>query len=70
MRFELSAYSTSLFEDNHILRKANKQQLAHSIDEHFNNGGKQQWIETAQGDVPFTKIYLINKGFLIRKLKS
>ncbi|KAJ8896161.1 hypothetical protein PR048_001504 [Dryococelus australis] len=32
MRYELSAYLTSLFEDNHILRKAAKPQLAHAID--------------------------------------
>lgn len=36
MKNELSVYPTSLFDDNHILRKGDKPQLAHAIDKHFN----------------------------------
>lgn len=65
MRYELSAYPTSLFEDNHILIKADKPQLSYAIDEHFNNGTS---IENASDVVPCTESYIIVEGYLIRKL--
>ena len=66
MKYELSAYPTSLFEYNHILRKADKPQLAHAIDEHYNN---QASIETTPDAALCTERYVIDGGFLIRKLK-
>lgn len=56
MRYELSAYPTSLIEDNHILRKTDKPQLTHAIDEHFNNGTS---IENTSDIVTCTESYII-----------
>jgi hypothetical protein len=66
MKYELSAYPTSLFEEKDILRKADKPQLAHAIDEHYNI---QASIETTQYADSSTERYVIDGGFLIHKLK-
>ena len=63
MRYELSAYPTSLFEDIHTMRKADKPKLAHAIDEYCNN---QTSVDADQS----TEKYVIDGGYLlIRKLK-
>lgn len=66
MRYELKAYTTSLFEDNHILRKDDESQLALAIDKHFNNGVS---IETTPNAVPCMERYVIGGGYLIRNQK-
>lgn len=66
MRCELSVYPTSLFEDIHILRKTYNPQLTHAISEHFNNGAS---IETTPDSVSCTERYIIDEGYLMRKLK-
>ena len=70
MNFELSPYPLSLFEDNKILRKADKPQLAHAISDHCT---KALACEGAPVTTPSaslqTERYVLDGGSLLHKLK-
>ena len=70
MNFELSPYPLSLFEDNKILRKADKPQLAHAISDHCT---KALACEGAPDTTPSaslqTERYVLDGGSLLHKLK-
>jgi len=70
MSFELSPYPPSLFEDNKILRKADKPQLAQAVSDHCT---KALACEGAPDTTPSahlqTERYVLDGGSLLHKLK-
>ncbi|KAG1696934.1 Alpha-N-acetylgalactosaminidase [Nymphon striatum] len=66
MRYELSPYPPSLFEDKNILRKADKPQLAQAIIAHCN---KTPSCEAISDTIPQTEMYVLDGGALLHKHK-
>ncbi|KAG1659992.1 Ester hydrolase C11orf54 [Nymphon striatum] len=66
MRYELSPYPPSLFDDKNILRKADKPQLAQAIIAHCN---KTPSCEAISDTIPQTEMYVLDGGALLHKHK-
>ncbi|KAG1669042.1 Tryptophan 5-hydroxylase 2 [Nymphon striatum] len=66
MRYELSPYPPSLFEDKNILQKADKPQLAQAIIAHCN---KTPSCKAISDTIPQTEMYMLDGGALLHKHK-
>ncbi|KAJ8027661.1 hypothetical protein HOLleu_32864 [Holothuria leucospilota] len=66
MKYELSPFPPSLFEDNDIFRKADKPKLAQALIAHCNNTPS---CETTTDAIPQTERYVPDGGSLLHKLK-
>ena len=66
MRYELNPYLPSFFEENKILQKADKPQLAQAIIAHHN---KTPSCESTSDVIPHNEKYVLTGGSLLHKLK-
>ncbi|KAJ8023975.1 hypothetical protein HOLleu_36567 [Holothuria leucospilota] len=62
MKYELSPFPPSLFEDNDILWKADKPKLAQALIAHFNNTPS---CESTPDVIPQTERYVLDRGSLL-----
>ena len=70
MSFELSPYPPSLFEDNKILRKADKPQLAQAVNDHCTKALACEGVpDTTPSAHLKTERYVLDGGSLLHKLK-
>ncbi|KAJ8023882.1 hypothetical protein HOLleu_36449 [Holothuria leucospilota] len=66
MKYELNPFPSSLFEDNDILRTADKPKFAQALIAHCNNTPS---CESKSDVIPQTERYVLDGGLLLHKLK-